>query len=98
VAVPAPCLCEFVWVLRRVYKFRRQEVLAALEALLHADNVMVDRPAVEAALAIFKAGGDLADGLIAHEGRSLGGQTFVSFDALAVDLLARHGQDTRLLN
>lgn len=97
VAVPLPCLCEFVWVLRRVYKFKRQDIEAALEALLDAANVMVDRPAVEAGLAVFKAGGDLADGLIAHEGRWLGGDTFVSFDASAVTLLARQGQETRLL-
>lgn len=98
VAVPAPCLCEFAWVLRRVYKFKRQDIQAALEALLDAGNIVVDRSAAEAGLAVFKAGGDLADGLIAHEGRWLGGDTFVSFDASAVDLLARQGQDAKLLN
>jgi len=97
IAVTAPCLCEFVWVLRRVYKFKRQDIQAALEALLDAGNVVVDRSAAEAGLAAFKAGGDLADGLIAHEGRWLGGDTFVSFDASAVDLLARHGHETKLL-
>lgn len=98
VAVSAPCLCEFVWVLRRVYKFKRQDIQAALEALLDAGNIVVDRSAAEAGLAVFKAGGDLADGLIAHEGRRLGGDTFVSFDASAVDLLARQGQDAKLLH
>jgi hypothetical protein len=44
-----------------------------------------------------RVGGDPADGLIAHEGRWLGGDTFVSFDAAAVDLLARQGQDAKLL-
>ena len=97
VAVSLPCLCEFVWVLRRLYKFKRQDIQAALEALLDAGNVVVDRPAAEAGLAAFKAGGDLADGLIAHEGRWLGGDTFVSFDRAAVDVLARQGQETRLL-
>jgi len=33
-AVSLPCLCEFVWVLRRVYKFRQQDISAALHALL----------------------------------------------------------------
>jgi predicted nucleic-acid-binding protein len=98
VAVSAPCLCEFAWVLRRVYKFKRQEIAAALEALLDADNVIVDRSAAEAGLAVFKAGGDLADGLIAHEGRWLGSETFVSFDTSAVNLLAQQGQDAKLLS
>jgi predicted nucleic-acid-binding protein len=97
VAVPLPCLCEFVWVLRRVYKLKRPDIQAALEALLDAGNVVVDRSAAEAGLAVFKAGGDLADGLIAHEGRWLGADTFVSFDASAVNLLARQGQDAKLL-
>ncbi|WP_428670534.1 PIN domain-containing protein [Reyranella sp.] len=38
VAVSAPCLCEFVWVLRRVYKVKRQDIQAALEALLGSDT------------------------------------------------------------
>jgi predicted nucleic-acid-binding protein len=97
VAVSLPSLCEFVWVLRRVYKFKPPDIQAALEALLDAGNVVVDRPAAEAGLAVFKAGGDLADGLIAHEGRWLGGETFVSFDAAAVNLLAQQGQDAKLL-
>ena len=98
VAVPTPCLCEFVWVLQRVYKFTRHEVQAALEALLNADNVVVDRSAAEAGLAMVKAGGDLADGVIAHEGRWLGGETFVSFDTVAVRLLTQQQQDARLLS
>jgi predicted nucleic-acid-binding protein len=97
VAVTLPCLCEFVWVLRRVYKFKRQDIQAALEALLDAGNVVVDQSAAEAGLAVFRGGGDLADGLIAHEGRWLGGDIFFSFDASAVDLLARQGQEARLL-
>src|SRR4051812_10505521 len=97
VAVSRPSLCEFVWVLRRVYKFKPPDIEAALEALLDAGNVVVDRPAAEAGLAVFKAGGDLADGLIVHKGRWLGADTFVSFDAAAVNLTARQGHDTRLL-
>jgi len=40
--------------------------------LVDAANVVVDRAAVEAGLKIFDAGGDLADGLIAYGGSSLG--------------------------
>jgi len=98
IAVSLPCLCEFVWVLRRVYNFRQQDISAALEALLAAGNVVANRPAVEAGLAVLKAGGDFADGLIVYEGRWLGGDTFVSFDKKAVSLIAKQGQQARLLS
>ena len=97
IAVPLPCLCEFVWVLRRVYNFEQQEIFAALEILLNASNVAVNRPAVEAGLAVLNEGGDFADGLIAYEGNWLGGETFVSFDKRAVSLIARQGQRAKLL-
>lgn len=97
IAVPLPCLCEFVWVLRRVYGLGQPDISAALRALLGAANVAVDRPAVDAGLAVFEAGGDFADGLIAHEGRWLGGEVFASFDRKAVALIADQGQQTRLL-
>ena len=97
IAVSLPCLCEFVWVLRRVYGFGQDDIAAALEALLDASNVAVNRPAADAGLAILKAGGDFADGLIAYEGRWLGAETFVSFDKKAVALLARQGQPARVL-
>ena len=97
IAVPLPCLCEFVWVLRRVYRIEQPDISAAIRALLSAANVTVNRPAVDAGLAIFEAGGDFADGLIAYEGRWLGGEVFASFDKKAVALIARQGQPTRLL-
>ncbi|HJU20644.1 MAG TPA: type II toxin-antitoxin system VapC family toxin [Stellaceae bacterium] len=97
IAVSLPCLCEFVWVLRRVYGFARQDISAALEALLDAGNVAVNRPAVDAGMAVLKAGGDFADGLIAFEGSWLGGEIFVSFDEKAVSLIARQGQKAKLL-
>ena len=97
IAVALPCLCEFVWVLRRVYSFGLDDISAAVEALLEAANVSVNRPAVDSGLAILSAGGDFADGLIAYEGSRLGGETFVSFDKTAVSLIAKQGQQTRLL-
>src|ERR1700758_4330423 len=72
ISVPLPCLCEFVWVLRRIYRFKTQDIVAALDALLAAGNVVANRPAVDAGLAVLKAGGDFADGLIAYEGTWLG--------------------------
>lgn len=97
IAVSLPCLCEFVWVLRRVYNFAQQDISAALEALLNASNVAVNRPAADAGLAVLKEGGDFADGLIAYEGNWLGGETFVSFDKKAVSLVLKQGQQARLL-
>lgn len=97
IAVALPCLCEFVWVLRRVYGFAVADVASALEALIASANVAVNRPAVEAGLAILKLGGDFADGVIAHEGRWLGGETFVSFDRKAVALISNQGYGAQLV-
>ena len=97
IAVATPCLCEFVWVLLRVYGFQQADAAGAIRALLVAANVEVNRPAVEAGLLVLDAGGDFADGVIAYEGNWLGGETFVSFDKKAVALLTVQGQSTRLL-
>ncbi len=97
IAIALPCLCEFVWILFRVYSLQSSDVTAAIRALLSAANVEVDRPAVEVGLAMLEAGGDFADGVIAHEGNWLGGETFVSFDKKAVSLLKAQGQSARLL-
>lgn len=92
IAVPLTCLCEFVWVLRRLYRLDVADIAAAVTALADARNVAVHRAAVDAGLAVLKAGGDFADGVIAFEGAWLGGETFVSFDKQAVALLSRMGQ------
>lgn len=97
IAVATPCLCEFVWVLLRVYGFSVVDVAAAIRALLAAANVEVNRPAVEAGLSVLEAGGDFADGVIAYEGSWLGGETFVSFDRKAVALLSAQGVSARSL-
>ncbi|MFT7401445.1 MAG: putative nucleic-acid-binding protein [Hydrogenophaga sp.] len=97
IAVALPCLCELVWVLLRVYGFQAADAAAAVRALLTTANVEMNRPAAEAGLAVLEAGGDFADGVIAYEGRWLGGETFVSFDKKAIKLLAAQGQSARLL-
>ena len=97
IAIALPCLCEFVWVLRRVYGFQPSDASIAIRALLAAANVELNRPAVEAGLAVLDAGGDFADGVIAYEGNWLGGESFVSFDQQAVALLTALGQPARLL-
>lgn len=98
IAVPLPCLCELVWILRRGAKLATADVATAIRALLNAGNVSMNRPAVGAGLRLLDAGGDFADGVIAHERRWLGGETFVSFDRKAVALLSQQGEATRLLS
>ena len=97
IAIALPCLCEFVWVLLRVYGFHSSDAATAIRALLAAANVEVNRPAVEVGLSVLEAGGDFADGVIAYEGNWLGGETFVSFDKKAIALLTTQGQSARLL-
>jgi len=97
VAIPLAALCEFVWVLRRGYKRRNSEVAQSIRALISSASVATDYAAVEAGLATLEAGGDFADGAIAHEGAWLGAEEFVSFDKEAVDLLTSQGVRARLL-
>ncbi|HEX3821635.1 MAG TPA: type II toxin-antitoxin system VapC family toxin [Candidatus Sulfotelmatobacter sp.] len=97
IAISLSALCEFVWVLRRVYGFKAAEVADTMRSLISVDNVETNRPAVEAGLAVLDAGGDFADGVIAYEGRWLGAETFVSFDKKAVEMLKEQGMPARLL-
>ena len=97
IAIALPCLCEFVWVLRRVYDFQPSNAASAIRVLLAAANVAMDRPAVEAGLSVLDAGGDFADGVIAYEGNWLGGESFLSFDKKAVAQLTALGHAARLL-
>jgi len=97
VALALPALCELVWVLARGYKIAASDIAEAMRRLIDSANVMVDRRAVEAGLAVFEAGGDFADGVIAHEGRWLGSDVFVSFDRKAVTLIEGRGEPARLL-
>jgi predicted nucleic-acid-binding protein len=97
VAIAVSCLCEFVWVLRSVYRFRPSDIAKAIRTLLAAENVEANRPAIEAGLTVLDAGGDFADGVIAYEGRWLGAETFVSFDKKAVEMLREFGVPARIL-
>ncbi|ENN90444.1 type II toxin-antitoxin system VapC family toxin [Bartonella schoenbuchensis] len=98
IAISLSCLCELVWILRRGAKLSKEDVAGMLRDLLATSNVIMNRPAVEAGLVILEAGGDFADGIISYEGNWLGGETFVSFDKLAIELLTKNGQSTKLLS
>ena len=97
-ALALPALCELVWVLSQGYKIPSAEIAEAIRRLMNSANVVANRPAVEAGLALLDAGGDFADGIIAYEGRWLGAQMFVSFDKKAVKLMKAQGETVRLLS
>jgi predicted nucleic-acid-binding protein len=98
IAIPVSALCELAWVLSRGYRHSRPDIAAAIRRFIQGANVIADRPATEAGLAMLDAGGDFADGIIAHEGCWLGADTFVSFDKRAVEMLEAQGQSARLLS
>jgi predicted nucleic-acid-binding protein len=97
VMISQHALCELAWVLDRSYGVLRADIAAAIRQFRDTKNVVLDRPTVEAGLAVLDGGGDFADGVIAYEGRWLGGETFVSFDKKAVSLLAKQGLKIKLL-
>lgn len=96
IAISIPALCELAWVLSRGYKTSAENIAASIRHLINASNAVVNRPLAEAGLAVLDAGGDFADGVIAHEGNWLGADTFVSFDKKAVRLIEASGGSARL--
>ncbi len=98
VALALPVLCELVWVLSQGYRIPSADIAQTIRRLVNSDNVIVNRPAVDAGLALLDAGGDFADGAIAYEGSWLGGDVFVSFDKRAVKLMAAQGESVRFLS
>ena len=49
------------------YKIAARDIAETIRRLMNAEDVVMDRPAAEAGLALLGAGGDFADGVIAHE-------------------------------
>jgi predicted nucleic-acid-binding protein len=97
IAIAPTTLCEFVWVLSRGYGIPLADIAVAIRRLIGSSNVEVNRPAVDAGLALLDQGGDFADGMIAFEGASLGGATFATFDKDAAKRLKKLGRDSLLL-
>jgi predicted nucleic-acid-binding protein len=97
VAISRHALCEMAWVLGYSYKIPKMRIAELNRELRDKEHVVTDRAAVEAGLAVLDAGGDFADGVIAYEGRWVGGETFVSFDKKAVSLLIEQGRKAKLL-
>lgn len=91
VVVTTTSLCEFVWVLERLYKRPSRDITDSIRNILNAGNVTADRLAIEFGLLFMDAGSDFADGVIAYEGQRMGGQVFFSFDKLARRTAANNG-------
>jgi len=98
VAVSVHVLCEFAWVLQSRYKLARPDIANAIRAVLGLRNIVANRPAIEAGLLILEAGGDFADGVIAFDGKWLGGETVVSFGKTATNLLKANGDSVLCLS
>src|SRR6202022_4839587 len=71
VALAIPALCELVWVLSQGYKVPPRDIAEAIRRLMNGANVVLNRPAPEAGLALLDAGGDFPDGVLPYEGRWL---------------------------
>ena len=92
-----PVLCELVCVLARGYNIPGTDIARAARRLIGTVTVAVNRPAAEAGLAMLEDGGDFADGVIAFEGKWLGGEAFVSFGRRAAKFLGAKVLAARLL-
>lgn len=97
VVIPTQTFCELIWVLARVYKLSRSELMDVVSAWSDTEGVVVDTAAVSAGLAVMKRGGDFADGVVAFEGRRIGGSVFATFDRRAARILIDEGHECLLI-
>jgi predicted nucleic-acid-binding protein len=75
-------VCELVWVLRHAYDKSRDEIAAAIEALLRTRQLLFeDVGQIRSALERYVAGeGDLADWLIWERSHAAGAERVATFD------------------
>jgi predicted nucleic-acid-binding protein len=97
VVVTNQALCETIWVLRSRYGVSRAQLEQIIHDLREKSDVVLDVGAIDAGLAMLRSGADFADGVIAYEGRWLGGEMFVSFDKKAVAVMVKQGMKAELL-
>ena len=81
-------LVELVWVLERTYRFSSDEIAGAIESVLRAEPLRIDRRAeVVEALGVFQTKqGSFADALIATLAEHAGCAHVVTFDRKAARL------------
>jgi predicted nucleic-acid-binding protein len=80
VVVSTIVLCELVWVLKRAYRIVATDIADAIRRLIDIRGVDLDRPAVDAGLAMLTRGGDFADGVIQFDATRARCQRVVTFD------------------
>ena len=97
IVISLPTICELAWVLKRGYRQNSAQIAHLISSLLTIRTVRIDRASVEAGLTMLEAGGDFADGVIAYEGRRLGGETYLTFDKKAARLIESTGGKAHLL-
>ena len=75
-------VCELVWVLQSCYGFGREQIVATLELVLAARQLVFDSPdRLHRALRAFEAGrGDVADYLVREDARAAGCDQVATFD------------------
>jgi predicted nucleic-acid-binding protein len=94
VFVPKTVLLELEWVLRAVYRLRRDSVRHSLLQILGLPNVLVENPEqVETAFKQYERGLDFADAL--HMATCVG-MSFLSFDEAMIRKARRLGLDASL--
>jgi predicted nucleic-acid-binding protein len=79
-------LAEFAWALGKSLRRPKQDVIKYLDAMLHSDDLQIERSAAaRAALAAYRAGkADFSDYLIAAVNAELGCASTASFDREAL--------------
>jgi predicted nucleic-acid-binding protein len=80
VAISMIVLCELTWVLKRAYRYGREEIADAIQRIIESRNVEVDPPAAGAGLRMLRRGGDFADGVIESDTRRARCRHIVTFD------------------
>lgn len=91
-------ICELSWVLKSRYRRQRRDIAVVIRRLMQTPNVLADRTAVAAGLAMLDAGGDFADGIINYDGRRLGGDVLATFDMEAGTLVQAFGDKVVILS
>jgi len=98
IAISLPTVCELAWVLKRGYRQTSAQIASVISSLLDIRTVRIDHAPVAAGLAMLEAGGDFADGVIAYEGRKIGGEILLTFDKKAAALMVQSGKAVKLLS
>ncbi|MBP0614070.1 PIN domain-containing protein [Jiella mangrovi] len=97
IVIPILVFCEFVWVADRTYRTPTVAIAASIRALTADPKVFYDKDAVRAGLSYMDVGGDFADGVIVHEGITLGGEKYATFDRKAARIAKAAGFESILL-